>query len=329
MKQYKPIYFCACLLLGATFVARAQLYDLDQLRHKPDSNSLKVDKPELDIRPVALPLSALGLNVIYWRHWSSFGINANQASFSDNWNAGGVNSISVGALIDHKSDYTRNNTNFVTELKLRYGKMKNRDQLARKSDDRIFWDNKLSVKVSSSWSIYTSVTFESQFDVGYKYRKVDGEEMIDTLISNFMAPGYLTESLGVEYKPDKSFSLRIGTGAVRQTFLLDDRLVPRIGEEPRFGVEPGKRFRNELAFQLTAFLDRNLSENLNLYSRYNMFANYNELSDPNHELEAKLTARVTRLVNVTLNGRLIYNSDVDPKVQTSQTLALGLLYKIP
>lgn len=325
----KHVYFWLYFLMvcGVSTVD-AQTYDLDELRRKPDTNSLKVERPALEVRPVTLPQSPLDLRVIYWRHWSSFGINVNQASFSENWNAGGVNSISVGALISHKSDYTRNNTNFVTELALQYGKVKNRDQLARKNNDRIFWDNKLSLKIAKSWSLYTSLTFETQFDVGYSYGTAsDGRDSITGLISNFMAPGYITESLGLEYKPDETFSLRFGTGTARQTFILDDRLLP-ITEE-RFGVEPGRRFRNDLAFQLTANLDRDLGENFNLKSRYNLFANYEELSDPAHRLDATLTARVTRIINVTLNGIILYDSRLDGAVQTSQTLALGLLFKIP
>jgi len=326
------LQFCLLLVLlvCGVSITSAQIYNLDELRQKPDSNSLKVDRPEPAIRPVTLPVSALDLRVVYWRHWSSFGINANQSSFSENWTGGGVNSISVGALINHKSDYTRNNTNFVTELNLQYGKQKNKDQLPRKNNDRIFWDNKLSLKVSNHWSLYTSLTFESQFDVGLMYGKdEDGNEFVrtDTTLSAFMAPGYLTESLGIEYKPDNTFSLRIGTGTARQTFILDDRVVPTF--TPRYGVEPGRRFRNDLAFQLTANLDRNIGRNLNLKSRYNMFANYEELGDPAHRLDATLTASVTRLVNVTLSGIILYDSRMHEDVQTSQTLALGLLYKIP
>ncbi len=324
-----PALLLLSLLLAGTQPADAQIYDLDDLRRKPDSTGLKIDKPAPEIRPVSLPVSALDLKVKYWRHWSSFGINANQASFSENWKAGGVNSISVGALIDHKSEYKYNNTTFTTQLNLQYGKQKNKDQLPRKNNDRIFWDNVLSWRVSPKWSLYTSVRFESQFDVGYSYRRVDGNEQIDTIISNFMAPGRLTENLGIEYKPDNTFSVRFGTGAAMQTFVLDDRLVTRPGEPLRFGVENERRFRNDLAFDVTAVLNRDLTSTLHIFSRYNLFAGYKDLSDPRHDLEARLTARVTRLVNVQLHGRLIYNSVDDPNVQTSQTLALGLLFKLP
>src|SRR5690606_29683352 len=150
-------YFFLFPLLGCAALVDAQTYDIDGLRYKPDSNSLKVEKPELDIRPVTLPLSALVLKVSYWRHCSSCGTNANQSSFSDDWTGGGVNSISVGLLLNHKSDFTRDNTNFVTELMLQYGKQKNKDQQPRKNNDRMFWDNKLSLKVSNNWSLFMSL----------------------------------------------------------------------------------------------------------------------------------------------------------------------------
>src|SRR5690606_23351862 len=180
-------YFLLIILLGCASLVDAQTYDIDGLRYKPDSNSLKVEKPELDIRPVTLPLSALDLKVIYWRHWSSFGINANQSSFSDNWTGGGVNSISVGLLLNHKSDFTRDSTNFVTELMQQDAEQKNQNQQPRKKDDHMFWDYNLSLKVSNNWSLFMSLTLESQFDMGLKYGS--DNEITDT-DSNFMAPGY-------------------------------------------------------------------------------------------------------------------------------------------
>ena len=145
-----------------------------------------------------------------------------------------------------------------------------------------------------------------------------------------MAPGYFTESFGLEYKPDKSFSLRIGTGTARQTLILDNRIVAKEGEGPSYGVEAGKNFRNDLAFQITANLDRDLSKNLNLKARYNLFADYKDLTDPDNRLDVTLTAKVTRLVNVTASGILIYDSDQgNGKVQYNQSLSLGILFSLP
>lgn len=324
-------FFFLFILCLVSISAKAQISELDQLRIRPDSNLLKQPKEVLNPKLVPIAKNSLDLKVDYWRHWTSFGINANQAAFSDNWNGGGVNSVALGLQFNYKTDYTKNTTNFVSELDLKYGRIKNKDQSARKSTDRIFWDNKLSLKISRSWSLFTSITFESQFDQGFKYEKTKDGTQADSLIliSNFMAPGYLTQSLGLEFKRDKTFSLRLGTGTARQTFIADKRLVPTEETGPRWGVPVGSSFKNDLAFQITANWDKNLNENLNIKGRYNLFANYKDITDPSHRLDLTLTARVTKLINVTFNGVVIYDSTIDRNIQASQTLAMGLLFKIP
>lgn len=320
------LFFCQGLVF-------AQEPDLDRLRQVPETESLPVQVPELQVTEVEVPQSTLDLKVNYWRNWTTIGLNANQASFSDNWNGGGVNSLALGANFDHKSEYNKDNKNFTTQLVLRYGTVKNKGQLSRKSNDRIFWDNKFSVKMSKSWSFFASLAWETQFMEGYKYDKdpETGEEFRDYVISNFMAPGYLTESIGIEFAPDKTFSIRFGTGTARQTFILDDRLV--FEDKESFGVDSGKNFRNELAFQLVANLNRDIGKNLNITSRYAYFANYNEWSDASHRLDATLTAKVSRVINVALGTVLWYDKNLveegEDILQRSQTLALGITYKFP
>ncbi|WP_400262142.1 DUF3078 domain-containing protein [Sphingobacterium sp. SG20118] len=253
-------------------------------------------------------------------------------------------STAVGLIANHKSDYTRDNFNFVTEVDLRYGKIKNKSQIAKKNNDRIFWDNKLSYKLSPKWALYTSLTFESQFDDGFKYTTKDGKDTIDYIENAFMAPAYITESLGFEYKPSNSYSIRFGTGTARQTLILDNRIKPLTVEEysqrypdrdpiendqERFGVEGGKMFKNDLAFQITGNMDKNFTDKLNVKARYNLFANYKKLNDPSHRLDVTVTAKVSRAINVNLNGVLIYDSDIISRVQLSETLALGLVFNLP
>jgi len=311
-------------IVGMKSYAQVNLKDL---REKPDSKILNADTiKENSIKQINVPIPQLGLQVNYWKHWTKFGLNANQASFSDNWNAGGVNSMSVMGLFWHKADYTRDRFNFVSELDLKYGKIQNKDQLAKKNNDRVFWDNKLSYRFTDKWALYFAVTFESQFDVGYKYDrdKATGEEIIIDTVSAFMAPGYFTESFGLEYKPDKSFSLRLGTGTARQTLVLDKRV-----DETKFGLEEGNTVRNDLAFQITANLDRDLSKNLNLKARYNLFADYKNITDPANRLDLTLTAKITRVVNVTASGIIVYDNNQSGKVQYNQGLGLGVLFSLP
>jgi hypothetical protein len=299
---------------------------LKELRQFPRKNSLPVRKPILLLEDVQLKSDSLELKVNYWRNWLSFGVNFNQAAFSNNWSSGGVNSLALGTAFSYKSDYTRDDKNYVSELIMQYGKQKNRDQLERKTADRIFWDHKVGLKLSRSWNFFGSVNFESQFEKGYSFSKNSAGKEVRTLLSRFMAPGYLTESVGFEYKPVKYFFLRIGTGTARQTFVLDTSLYRT--NPKNFGVKPGSHFRNELAFQLVSSFEKDIAKNLNLKSRYVMFANYEHLQAIDHRLDLTLTARVNKLINVAISGVALYDDDTGNRVQASQTMSLGLVYKL-
>lgn len=332
--------FIRCLILFLFFVSpcpevfgqqtenQSDTILLKNLRQYPRRNTLPVRRPVIYPETVRLPEpKALEVSINYWRNSTSFGVDVNQASFSDNWGGGGVNSLALGGQFAYKTDYTKGDKNFVSELLLKYGKLKNKDQLSRKPADRIFWDNKVALKLSKSWYFFGSINFESQFDNGYSFAKNAQGNETRTLLSRFMAPGYLTESLGFEYKPVKYFFLRIGTGTARQTFMVDTNLYKT--NPKNFGVTHGENFRNELAFQIVGSIDRDIAENLNLKSRYTMFANYEKLKSIDNRLDVTLTARVNRLINVSLAGIVLYDDDTADKIQASQALSLGLVYKFP
>lgn len=328
-KRLLVIIFILTSLSSSSIAQKAEADTalLKELKQFPKKNVLPVRRPVLFpevIKPSQSP--ELLVKVNYWRNLTMFGINVNQASFSDNWGAGGVNSLALGGQFSYKTDYTKTDKNFASELILQYGKLKNKDQLSRKTADRIFWDNKVALKLSKSWYFFGSVNFESQFDLGHSFsRDAQGNEK-RTLLSKFMAPGYLTESLGFEYKPDKQFFVRIGTGTARQTFVLDTNLYKT--NPKNFGVKPGQTFRNELAFQVVSSYNKEIAKNLMLNSRYAMFANYEKLASIDNRLDVTLTANVNKLINVSLSGILLYDDDSDNKMQASQSMSFGLTYKL-
>jgi hypothetical protein len=324
----------AFLLFGSSLLAYSQNTNnesdtviLKGLKQYPRRNTLPVRRPVLFPETVVLnDASSLDLKVNYWRNLTSFGLNINQAAFSENWGAGGVNSLSLGGQFSYKTDYNKEDKNFASELILQYGTLNNKGQLARKTIDRIFLDNKVALKMSKSWYFFGSINFESQFDLGFTFSKDALGNEKRTLLSKFMAPGYLTQSFGFEYKPVKHFFLRIGTGTARQTFVLDKDLY--LTNPKNFGVEPGKTIRNELAFQLVSSYDKDIAKNINLKSRYSIFANYETLSRIDNRLDLTLTASVNRLINVSLAGIILYDDDMASKIQASQAMAFGLVYKL-
>ncbi len=304
--------------------------DFNSLRQYPKKNSLPVKDPVIQIQQVQIPVESLDLRVNYWKNWTSFGININQAAFSDNWKGGGVTSLAIGGQFNYKLDYTKENKNYVSEVIVQYGKVKNKDQLEKKTNDRFFWDNKVSLKFSTHWNLFASLSFDSQFDKGFNYFRDQQQNEQKTLISRFMSPGYLTESLGIEFKYKTFYWLRLGTGTARQTFVLDEDIIKT--NPGNFGVKAGHKARNELAFQLISNFEKDIFKNVRLTSRYSMFANYEHLEKLkfiDHRLEAQLTARVNKFVNVGFNSTAIFDNDAADKIQATEGLYLGLVYRFP
>jgi len=143
-----------------------------------------------------------------------------------------------------------------------------------------------------------------------------------------MSPGYLTESLGFEYKPVKYFDLRLGTGTARQTFVLDTTIYKN--QSGNYGVPIDHKIYNELAVQVVAQIDKDLSKNVHINARYALFIPYIQpLAYASHRLDATLTAKVSRLIAMTVNTTVLYDKTTSDRIQGTEGLALGVLYKFP
>jgi hypothetical protein len=259
----------------------------------------------------------------YWFKEIGGGVNFNQASFSGNWKGGGVNSVALGMYLQGRANYAKDKWTWDNAMDFIYGIVKNQGEDARKSNDRIFLDSKIGYKINDKWNYFFAVNFLTQFAPGFDF---SGPERVQ--ISKFMNPGYLTTGLGIEYKPNSEFSLRLSPFSPRWTFVTDTELYLQVPSN--YGVEIGEKVRQEwLAFNLMADWNKKLAENLSLLVRYQMYANYETLAfnTIDHRLDVALTAKVTNLINVSLTSLSIYDIDQDAKVQFSQGLALGIAFK--
>ncbi|MCJ8210619.1 DUF3078 domain-containing protein [Mucilaginibacter sp. RS28] len=297
---------------------------LNKYRRDVRRSPLPVIVRPIVVDPNLVPVSMLDYKVTYWRKWITMGFNLNQSAFSHNWANGGISSLALGGNFDYKTEYNKAPFNYTGELLLLYGKTSNEGHINRKTTDRIFFDNKVATQLSKNWYFFGSVSIESQFDKGYQY----SDNGPPILISRFMAPGYITESVGVEYKPNKAFDLRIGTGTARQTLVLYNDLDRSI--TGNYGVDTTKRIRNELAFQLVALYDKDIMTNVHLNTRYAMLVPYGRsLMNIDHRLDVVLSAKVNKLVAVTITGTALYDKDSRAGIQGTEALALGVIYRFP
>ena len=276
----------------------------------------------------------------YWKYNLNTGINLNQAAFSESWKGGGVNNVAFGAYFFGDLNYNKNKVSWENSLKMQYGQVltfnrnSNNKQVGnlRKSQDFIDFVSKGEYKFAKMWRVFGQVNFLSQFDKGYDYRGVDANgKDIRFRLSNFMAPGYTTESFGIEFKPVSWFYVNVGLLSLRQTFVVDTTLYHEV--PANYGVEVGKRFNNQIGFSVETALDKNVHKNVNLKFKYRGFKDY---TDPKktlsgemiHRIDALVSAKITKYIITSLGAIIMYDATQDKRVQWSQSLALGVSYKI-
>lgn len=261
-----------------------------------------------------------------WKKKLLFNINVNQASFSSNWKAGGINSIGLNGAFNYKANYSKDKITWDNEIGFLYGFVDNSGQGFRKTLDRIFLDTKVGYKLSDKWSLFTSLNFLSQFSKGFIYNDDDTED----LISDFMAPAFITSAWGFQYKPVDYFYLRLSPFSPRITIVNDNNgRFDEVDPVSPYGVLVGESTRMEwLAFQLAADFDKEIAKNLSLKWRYMMFVNYENLEAKliDHRLDLMLSARVNKFITVGLGGILLYDYDQDPGAQLSQVFNFGFAY---
>ncbi len=270
-----------------------------------------------------------------WKGAKQFGFNINQGAFSNNFQGSSVaSSLGIGGFFNSNRDYSLDKIGWTNNLQMKYGLLSNKDKaegataLTRKSIDVILFDSKFTKQISPKWSLAAMGNFISQFTNTFDNITTGGVSK-NVKRSGLFAPAFITESIGLEYKPNKFFNMTISPLALRQTIVSDLELYKIAGNEKNYGVEYGKKVRNEVGlFQLLANFDKNISKDLNLKFRYMAFAALKKFGDIDNRLDANLTAKIGKNVNVNLGLIGIYDNDQSGKLQLAQALNFGFLFNL-
>ena len=264
-----------------------------------------------------------------WKTAFKATFNLNESALSSNWRGGGVNSIGLNAQVNQKANFHRGRNSWDNEADFLYAFVANKDQGYRKSLDRLFLDTKYGCNISTQWNMFGSLNLLTQFAPGFKYSTDANGQQRAQKVSSAFAPAYVTAAYGMEYVANKWFKIRLSPLASRLTIVgRPQRFVGVLGEQP-YGVKLNHSTHFELlAGQILAELDKSLGSNMNVKARYLLFADYEKLAlrRIDHRLDASLTAKVNRYINVSITGILLYDYDQDRAVQYSQGLSLGLIY---
>ena len=274
----------------------------------------------------------------YWNKGGQVGVNVNQSTLQ-NWAAGGTSSVSGSTFLSLIADYKKDRQFWKNSLDLGYGLIQEEGRDAQKTEDKIVFISNYGrqlAKEKGKWFASALVDFRTQFYRGYE---IDEEDESRKLISNFVAPAYLTTSLGLDWSPTDYLTVKFGLLTSKMTFVNDDSL----SAQGAYGVDPNEKFRFEGGGMLGVNFNKEVLENVQYISNLVLFSNYAEHPDRiDVNWENTLNMKVNSFLTVNIFNQIIYDYDVkfdvvddvtgelidqEEKIQFKNILGLGLSYK--
>jgi len=257
-----------------------------------------------------------------WDYGWVAGLNGAQASYS-NWSQGGVNNIAVTGNSTLRTFYRDGKFSYGFLLNTRFGKTRIDGEGTRKTDDRLSIRNRFLYDLGdeeSQFSLYGNINFRTQFDRGFEYGEDDGDP--DILISNFFSPAYVTESIGLLFRPSEQISFEAGLG-LQQTIVTDEDVL----QNNRYGLPEGDNVRNEAGINLGASYQQNISSNIVLSSTAETFTNLNKsLSSTDFFFSNEFIGNLNRFINTSLRFDLAYDDDFSSELQVRQSITVGISF---
>lgn len=249
------------------------------------------------------------------------GLNGSQAAYS-NWSQGGINNIAFTGNSAFTATYKKQRFSYIFAIITRYGQTKIEGEGVRKTDDRLAIRNRflydLGDERDGDFKLFGNINFRTQFSEGFQYGQAqDGS---DVLISDFMAPGYLSENAGLAYVPSENFSFEAGLG-LQQTFVRDESL------STLYGLDAGETFKNEAGLTFGINYQRTLGTNLSVASSVETFTNLNKaISSTDLFVTNQFTGKINDFMNASLRLDFIYDDDFSKELQVAQVLSVGVSF---
>ena len=251
-----------------------------------------------------------------WKHGMVAALTLSQIAFT-NWTAGGDNALAWTITADGKSIDEQEKTTWTNNYKFAFGQARLGDGNLRKTDDKIDLESILSYKMTQYVNPYAAVTFKSQFDKGFKY-----PNNVETPVSKFFDPAYITESVGAGIQATKEIKTRLGF-ALRETFA--DQFAAIYTDDPSTpGIEKSKV---EGGLESVTDVDWKITDNILFTSKLELFAPFKTIDHVDIRSDNKLTMSVNKYITANVAVQLL-NVAPFPKTQVKETIAIGFTYNV-
>lgn len=263
-----------------------------------------------------------------WKFSGGIGLNSAFTMLS-NWAAGGNNSALFVGNANLRLIYQKNKFAWETlfETELGYTYIDKATYTWRKSNDKINLTSKAGYDIGNHFYATLLGAFRSQYTKGYDYPN----ESTQIYISNWLSPGYIDLSAGIDWKPNDIYSVYFSPAAGRITTALEQSL------RATYGVDPLKTTKTEFGAMLKGGFNYQY-EQFKVVSGLTLFTPYSsKFGNIDVDWDLALSYQLLSSVNVSLGTSLKYydaikfdNGDgtgrVVQHIQFKTILGLGIGY---
>lgn len=252
-----------------------------------------------------------------WKKKGTFMITVNQGALR-NWAGGGEqNTLGVTTLLNYTVNHKKGRKSWNNYFDIAFG-FQNASSFGqfRKVDDRIDITSKYGYQFSKQWYTALLANFNTQALTGYKYT-----DSVNTKISNILTPGKILLSAGIDFRPDKSFSLFISPVTTRFILKTDGDFYAI----NKYGVKAHRKVYTELGSFATAKYNKKFNNWATYSGRLDLFSNYKR--DPENVdvfFTNLITMKFNRWLGTNISVDMVYDNDVLQKTQVKEILGIGL-----
>ncbi|MFW5886623.1 MAG: DUF3078 domain-containing protein [Bacteroidota bacterium] len=253
-----------------------------------------------------------------WKYGGNENIQFSQG-FQENWAKGGKNSISLLSDLRIHANYKKENVEWESYGINKLGIISAEDEDVRINDDLIELNSKLGLRAGKKWFYSGMLNFKTQFFNNYE----SNDENKENPISGFLAPGYFTMALGMDYKQN-NFTLMLLPVTSKTTLVVDTVKY----DQKRYKIPEGKKVDNMGGASFVNNFRWEISNDFNLSSKMDFFYEY--MRSDNH-VQAEWEIIMDMKINVFLGARigtyLRYYTNESEKLQFRENLSISFNYK--
>jgi hypothetical protein len=298
------------LAIGSVFTLAAT--------HAQENEIKKIDEA-INSKAIAADTSKKGP----WKFGGTVVINLSQQNSAYWVGANERYALSVGSNADLYGNYVKGKNTWDNTLKMSYSWINNQSQGVRKTSDFIDFFTKYGRDISKGGKMFfaTIGNLRTQFSNGYDYN-LDPRRRT----SGFFAPATVLFTPGLEWRPQKAFSVFVSPFAARWvivsndpfSFSFPDGIRPDGSREDPisllYGVDPYQKVDAQFGAFLSANFNRQVVKNITYTSRLDLYSNYkNQPQNIDIFWTNNLVFKVNKWIAFQYQWNIAYDHDFVPE----------------